>query len=77
MRSATSLTGKRIVSVDNGTDLGTVKDVYFDADVSSIVGLFLGISARDITHSPIQVSESRFLLPPNVGLSLGRRRRRR
>ncbi|MGB0385666.1 MAG: PRC-barrel domain-containing protein [Ardenticatenaceae bacterium] len=42
MRSATSLTGKRIISVDNGTNLGTVKDVYFDTDVNSVIGLFLG-----------------------------------
>ena len=42
MRSATSLTGKRIISVDNGPDLGTVKDVYFDAGIDSVVALFLG-----------------------------------
>jgi uncharacterized protein YrrD len=42
MRSATSLTDKRVISIDNGSDLGTVKDVYFDAGVESVVGLFLG-----------------------------------
>lgn len=42
MRYATSLAGKRLISLDNGTDLGTVKDVYFDAGLNSIVGLFLG-----------------------------------
>lgn len=42
MRSATSLTGKRIISMDNGSDLGTVKDAYFDAGIDSVVALFLG-----------------------------------
>ncbi|MGB0385912.1 MAG: PRC-barrel domain-containing protein [Ardenticatenaceae bacterium] len=42
MRRSKGFTGKRIISVDNGTDLGVVKDVYFDRDLTKIAGLFLG-----------------------------------
>lgn len=42
MRYSKNLTGKRLISVDNGTDLGIVKDVYFDGGISSVIGLYLG-----------------------------------
>ena len=42
MRRSKGFTGKRIVSVDHGRDLGVVKDVYFDRTLSHIAGLFLG-----------------------------------
>ena len=42
MRRSKSFTGKRIISVDTGHDLGMVKDVYFDSTLTQIAGLFLG-----------------------------------
>ena len=42
MRRSKGFTGKRIISVDNGSDLGIVKDVYFDEHLTKIAGLFLG-----------------------------------
>lgn len=42
MRYSKNLTGKRLISLDDGTDLGTVKDVYFDMGISSVSALYLG-----------------------------------
>lgn len=42
MLRSKNFTGKRIISVDNGTDLGIVKDLYFDEGLSSVMALFLG-----------------------------------
>lgn len=46
MRRSKELTGKRIISLDRGKDLGIVKDVYFDANLSQVSGLFLGHLGR-------------------------------
>ena len=46
MRRSKELTGKRIISIDHGKDLGIVKDVFFNADLSQVSGLFLGHPGR-------------------------------
>lgn len=42
MRLSKDLVGKSIVSLDEGRIVGQVKDVYFSADLSKMVGIFLG-----------------------------------
>ena len=42
MRTCTDIIGKPIISVDNGFNLGTVKDVYFDQTLERLAGVFLG-----------------------------------
>jgi uncharacterized protein YrrD len=42
MRPGKDLIGKRIYSVDKGDHLGSVKDLYFDAGLNSVVALYLG-----------------------------------
>jgi uncharacterized protein YrrD len=41
MRTCTDIIGKPIISVDNGINLGTVKDVYFDQRLERLAGIFL------------------------------------
>ena len=42
MRLGKDLTGKPIFSITDGQNLGTVKDVYFDNDLTIITGIFTG-----------------------------------
>jgi uncharacterized protein YrrD len=42
MRLGKDLTGKPIYSITDGQNLGSVKDVYFDKDLSIITGIFTG-----------------------------------
>lgn len=42
MRRSKQLTGNAVISMDNGTRLGVVKDVYLDAGLTQVVGLYLG-----------------------------------
>ena len=42
MRPGKDIIGKRIYSVDKGDHLGSVKDLYFDAGLNSVVALYLG-----------------------------------
>lgn len=42
MRKSSDLLNKPVVSMDNGTLLGAVKDVYFDPNLEVISGLHLG-----------------------------------
>ncbi|MGB0385911.1 MAG: PRC-barrel domain-containing protein [Ardenticatenaceae bacterium] len=42
MRRSKELAGKRIITLDNGTNLGIVKDLYFDREANKVMGLFLG-----------------------------------
>lgn len=42
MRSGKSLVGKQIISMEDGSRLGTVRDLYLDASLSSVVAVFLG-----------------------------------
>ena len=41
MRTCTDIIGKPIISVDNGINLGTAKDVYFDQRLERLAGIFL------------------------------------
>jgi uncharacterized protein YrrD len=41
MRTSTDFIGKPIISVDNGINLGTVKDLYFDQGLEKLAGIFL------------------------------------
>ena len=42
MRPGKDIIGKRIYSVDQGDHLGSVKDLYFDAGLNSVVAIYLG-----------------------------------
>lgn len=42
MRHSKDLIGKSVVSLDEGRLLGTVRDVYFSADLSGLAGVHLG-----------------------------------
>lgn len=42
MRLSKDLVSKSVVSIDEGRVVGQVKDVYFSADLSRMVGIFLG-----------------------------------
>ena len=42
MRLGKDLTGKPIYSITDGQNLGSVKDIYFDKDLSIITGIFTG-----------------------------------
>lgn len=42
MRLSKDLVNKSVVSIDEGRLVGQVKDVYFSADLSHMVGIFLG-----------------------------------
>jgi uncharacterized protein YrrD len=42
MRLSKDLVNKSVVSIDEGRIVGQVKDVYFSADLSRMVGIFLG-----------------------------------
>ena len=41
MRTCTDFIGKQIISVDNGINLGTVKDLFFDQALETVSGIFL------------------------------------
>lgn len=42
MRTCTDIIGKPIISVDNGTNVGVVKDLYFNQSLNALAGIFLG-----------------------------------
>lgn len=42
MQSGNDLVGKMVVSTDEGRNLGTVKDLYLDRDLRTVVGIYLG-----------------------------------
>ncbi len=42
MRLSKDLVSKSVVSIDEGRIVGQVKDVYFSADLSKMIGIFLG-----------------------------------
>lgn len=42
MRTCTDIIGKPIISVDNGTNIGVVKDLYFNQSLNALAGIFLG-----------------------------------
>ncbi len=42
MRLSKDLVNKSVVSIDEGRVVGQVKDVYFSADLSRMIGIFLG-----------------------------------
>ena len=46
MRRSKELVGKRIITLDDGTNLGVVKDLYFDRETKQVMGLFLGYTGR-------------------------------
>ncbi|MGB0385891.1 MAG: PRC-barrel domain-containing protein [Ardenticatenaceae bacterium] len=62
MRRSKELTGKRIISLDRGKDLGIVKDLYFNADLSQVSGLFLGHQGRLMPHLTMRGKKSRLIL---------------
>ena len=70
MRRSKELTGKRIISLDRGKDLGVVKDVYFDANLSQVSGLFLGHLGRFLPHLTMKGKKSR-LIPRNPIMLFG------
>ena len=61
MRRCKELTGKRVISIDHGKDLGLVKDVYFNADLSQVSGLFLGHQGRLMPHLSMRRKKSRLI----------------
>ena len=42
MRTCTGIIGKPIISVDNGTNIGVVKDLFFNQSLNALAGIFLG-----------------------------------
>jgi uncharacterized protein YrrD len=42
MRSSKELIGKTIISISDGRNLGVVKDVYLEQDLSGLAGIYLG-----------------------------------
>ena len=42
MRTGKELVGKQVISIDDGSRLGSEKDRYLDGGLNSIVGVFLG-----------------------------------
>lgn len=42
MRESKTLTGKQIITLNDGTDLGVVKEIYFDTNLNSIVAVGIG-----------------------------------
>jgi uncharacterized protein YrrD len=42
MRSSKELTGKAIISVSDGRNLGVVKDVFLDRELRGLAGIYLG-----------------------------------
>jgi uncharacterized protein YrrD len=59
MRLGSEFIGKPIISMDNGRNVGSVKDLYFDQSLEALAGIFLGseglikrisrfIDARDV-----------------------------
>lgn len=42
MQTAQETIGKPIISMDNGADVGKVRDLYFDPNVERLVGISLG-----------------------------------
>lgn len=42
MRRSKQLTGSPVISMDNGAQLGIVKDLYLDATLTQVAGLYLG-----------------------------------
>ncbi len=62
MRRSKELVGKRIISLDNGTNLGIVKDLYFDRDANQMMGLFLGYTGRRFNRKAQVIPESAIAL---------------
>ncbi len=42
MRLGKDLTGKAIISITDGQNIGSVKDIYFDHELNVITGIFIG-----------------------------------
>ena len=80
MRSGKSLVGKQIISLEDGSRIGTVRDLYLDSGLSSVVAIFLGreslISrkAKFIRRRDIQVLGKDAILVSGVNAIIHRNR---